>query len=50
VIEKARTASHWATWAAEEVERWADAATPDVEWAVRTLRRVLDEEPFSDAP
>jgi PadR family transcriptional regulator, regulatory protein AphA len=50
MIEQARTASRWATWAAEEVERWADAATPDVEWAVRTLRRVLDEEPFSDAP
>ena len=50
MIEQARTASRWATWAAKEVERWADAATPDVEWAVRTLRRVLDEEPFSDAP
>ena len=50
MIEQARTASRWAAWAAEEVERWTDAATPDVEWAVRTLRRVLDDEPFSDAP
>ena len=32
------------------VERWGDARSPDVEWAVRTLRRVLDEEPFSGAP
>ena len=39
-----------ATWAREEVERWTDATTPDVEWAVRALRRVLDGEPVSDAP
>jgi PadR family transcriptional regulator AphA len=50
MIEQARTAERWAAWASEEVERWADASTPDVEWAVRTLRRVLDEEPFSGAP
>ena len=49
MIEQARAASRWATWAKEEVERWADATTPDVEWAVRVLRRVLDEEPVSDA-
>lgn len=50
MIEQARTASHWATWAREEVERWADATTPDVDWAVRALLRVLDGEPVSDAP
>lgn len=47
MIEQARTASRWATWASQEVERWADASTPDVDWAVRTLRRVLDENPPS---
>ena len=50
MIEQARTASRWAVWAREEVERWNDATTPDVEWAVEALRRVLDGEPFSDEP
>jgi PadR family transcriptional regulator AphA len=50
MIEQARAASTWATWAREEVERWADATTPDVEWAVQALRRVLDGEPVSGAP
>ena len=50
MIEQARAASRWATWARDEVERWTDATTPDVEWAVRALRRVLDGEPVSGAP
>ena len=50
MIEQARTASRWATWAATEVEGWTDPATADVEWSVGTLRRVLDGEPFSGAP
>ena len=50
MIEQARTASRWATWAREEVERWTDATTPDVEWAFQALRRVLDGKPLSDEP
>ena len=50
MVEQARMASRWAAWAKAEVERWSDAATPDVEWAVQALRRVVDAEPFSDAP
>ena len=49
MIEQARVAARWASWAADEVERWTDTATPDVEWAVRTIRRMLDEELLSDA-
>lgn len=49
MVEQARMASRWAAWAKAEVERWPDAATPDVEWAVQALRRVVDAEPFSDA-
>ena len=37
MVEQARMASRWAAWAKAEVERWPDAATPDVEWAVQAL-------------
>ena len=49
MVEQARAASRWAEWAALEVERWVDTETPDVEWATRTMRRVIDGEPVSDA-
>lgn len=50
MVEQARTTQRWATWATEAVDRWADTATPNVEWATTALRRVVDaEEPFSDA-
>ena len=49
MVEQARTALRWAAWAKDAVDRWADAATPDVEWAVQALRRVVDAEPFSAA-
>jgi DNA-binding PadR family transcriptional regulator len=50
MVEQARAASRWAAWASEEVERWADTTTPDVDWAVQAMRRVIDGEPVSDAP
>ena len=48
MIEQASAASRWAEWAAAEVERWDDTTTPDVEWAVRAMRRAVDGEPVSD--
>ena len=50
LVEQARAASRWAEWAAAEVEQWTEAATPDVDWTVGVLRRLLDGEPLSDAP
>lgn len=49
MVEQAQLAARWARWAHDEVERWEDTTTPDVAWAVREIRRVLDAEPVSDA-
>jgi DNA-binding PadR family transcriptional regulator len=48
MVEQARAAARWAEWAADEVARWPDTTTPDVGWAVATMRRVIDEETVSD--
>ena len=48
-VDQARAASRWAEWAAREVEGWTDTATPDVDWTLRVLQRMLDGEPVSDA-
>jgi PadR family transcriptional regulator, regulatory protein AphA len=51
MVEQARSASRWAEWAAAEIERWQGTATPDVDWAARTMRRVIDgDDPVSGAP
>jgi PadR family transcriptional regulator AphA len=50
MVEQARAAARWAEWAADEVARWPDTTTPDVEWAVAAMRRVIEGEPVSDAP
>ena len=50
MVEQAQVARRWARWARDEVEGWTDTTTPDVEWAVRAIRRVIDGEPVSDAP
>ncbi len=50
MVEQARAASRWATWAAQEVENWPDTSTADVEWAGRVIRRAIDGKPVSDAP
>ena len=50
MVEQARAASRWATWASEEVEKWSDTSTADVEWAERVIRGAIDGEPVSDAP
>jgi hypothetical protein len=50
MVERARAASRWAAWASEEVERWADTTTPNVDRAVQAMRRVIEGEPASDAP
>jgi PadR family transcriptional regulator, regulatory protein AphA len=41
LVEQARASARWAEWATGVVERWADTATPDAEWALRTLREVI---------
>jgi len=41
MVEQARAAARWAEWAADEVGRWADTTTPDVEWATRAMQRVI---------
>ena len=48
MIEQARAAARWAEWAAHEVAQWTDTTTPDVDWAVRAMRRVIDGQPISD--
>jgi PadR family transcriptional regulator, regulatory protein AphA len=50
LVEQARAASRWVTWATAEVNTWTDTATPDVDWAVGVLRRVIEGVPVSDAP
>ena len=50
MVEQARASARWARWAAEEVERWADTTTPDVDWSVAVMRRVIEGERLSDAP
>ena len=50
MVEQARASVRWASWAAEEVERWADTTTPDVDWSIDAIRRVIEGEPLSDAP
>jgi PadR family transcriptional regulator AphA len=42
MVDQARAAARWADWARGEVERWDDTTTPDVDWAIRTIRRVMD--------
>lgn len=41
-IEQAEAAARWAVWAAGEVAEWEETETPDVDWATRTLQRVID--------
>lgn len=36
--------------ATAEVERWTDTTTPDVDWSVDAMRRVIEGEPLSDEP
>ena len=50
MVEQARASARWASWAADEVERWADTTTPDVDWSVDVMRRVIEGERLSDAP
>lgn len=50
MVDQARAAARWAEWAAAEVGRWTDTETPDVEWAVRAMRRAIDGESVSDVP
>lgn len=50
MVEQAQVAARWARWARDQVDGWTDTTTPDVAWAVREIRRVLDGEPLSDAP
>jgi PadR family transcriptional regulator, regulatory protein AphA len=50
MLEQARAAARWATWAAAEIERWDGTETPDVAWAARTMRRVIEDEAASGAP
>ena len=50
MVEQARAAAGWARWAAEQVEEWADTTTPDVEWSLDVVRRVIEGERLSDAP
>ena len=50
MVEQARASARWASWAAEEVERWADTTTPDVDWSVDVMRRVIEGERLSDVP
>lgn len=50
MVEQARAAARWAEWAAAEVDRWTATETPDVEWAVRAMQRVMDEKSVSDGP
>lgn len=50
MVEQARAAARWAGWAAEQVEQWADTATPDVDWSVDVMRRVMEGERLSGEP
>ena len=50
MVEQARASARWASWAADEVERWADTTTPDVDWSVDVMRRVIEGERLSDVP
>jgi PadR family transcriptional regulator, regulatory protein AphA len=50
MVEQARAAAGWARWAAEQVHEWADTTTPDVDWSIDVMRRVMEGEPLSDAP
>jgi PadR family transcriptional regulator, regulatory protein AphA len=50
MVGQARAASRWAEWAAAEVEGWGTTESPDVDWAARTMRRVIDGESISDEP
>ena len=49
MVEQARAAARWAEWASREVAQWTDTTTPDVDWAVRAMRRAIEGEPVSDA-
>lgn len=44
LVEQARAAARWAQWATEEVERWSDTTTPDVDWAVQTLLDAIGDD------
>jgi PadR family transcriptional regulator, regulatory protein AphA len=48
MIEQARVAARWAEWATGVVKQWPDTTTPDVEWAVHILRRLIEGEPVSN--
>ena len=50
MVEQARASARWARWATHEIERWTDTTTPDVEWSVDAMRRVIEGEPLSDEP
>jgi DNA-binding PadR family transcriptional regulator len=49
MVEQARAAARWAAWASDEVEKWADTTTPDIDWAASAMRRVIEGTPLSDA-
>ena len=42
-IEQAQAAVRWAGWAREAVSSWKTTETPDVDWAVETLRQAAGE-------
>jgi PadR family transcriptional regulator, regulatory protein AphA len=43
VLEQARATVRWARWAADEVARWNDPATPEIDWAVETIRGTIEK-------
>jgi DNA-binding PadR family transcriptional regulator len=51
-IAQGRATVEWARWARTAVQDWTTTRTPDVDWAVETLRHAVaaDGEPVSDAP
>lgn len=49
-IEQARAAVRWADWAREAVSSWKSTETPDVDWAVETIRQTAGETGTSGAP
>jgi PadR family transcriptional regulator, regulatory protein AphA len=46
-IAQARAAADWARWARDAVSEWTTTETPDVDWAVRTMR---ERASATDAP
>ena len=42
-IAQARAAAEWTQWARDAVSEWTTTATPDIDWAVRTIRERATE-------